>query len=56
MLVFAKKNNLAKVEPKDVEQASAIRELLKKIPKLEDAVNVVIDNTLKRKQKMQHVP
>jgi hypothetical protein len=52
---FAKTNNLAKVEPKDVEQASAIRELLKKIPKLEDAVNVVIDNTLKRKKKIENV-
>jgi hypothetical protein len=52
---FAKKNNLAKVEPKDIEQAGAIRELLKKVPKLEDAVNIVIDNTLKRKKKIENV-
>jgi len=52
---FAKSNHLGKVEPQHIEQAGKLRELLKKIPKLDDAVNVVIDNTLKRKQKIEKV-
>lgn len=52
---FSKKNRLGKIERKEIEQGSTLRELLKKIPKLENAINILEEKTTKRKEKIQKV-
>jgi hypothetical protein len=52
---FSKKNRLGKIERKEIEQGGVLRELLKKIPKLEDAINVLLDKTKQRKEKIKKV-
>ncbi len=52
---FAKKNQLGKIKRTEIEQGSTLRELLKKIPKMDDAINVLLEKTSKRKEKIKKV-
>ena len=50
---FSRKNTLHKVERKDINHAHMLHEILKSVPMLDNALNVLMDKTLRRKKKTE---
>ena len=53
LTTFSRKNLLHRVERKDIEHASMLHEILKKVPQIENALNILLEKTIKRKTKTE---
>ncbi len=53
LTTFSRKNLLHRVERKDIEHASMLHEILKRVPQIENAHNILLEKTIKRKTKTE---